>query len=159
MMAYIPSTPKFRQTGTSVFLDQSADDLSDADLYAVRSQNVGVTFMVDPDGDSTTTTGDDADTSHVTYAAAEKVSLITFRFSAEKTAIKGGSVSFRLPNTSWTTPAKPNDDADNAGRLSATVIGGKIGTISYGRQVTIPVDNLEKGGTIDIKYEDVTVQA
>ena len=56
---------------------------------------------------------------HVTYTAASTEN-ITFRFRAESTSIKGGSVSFKMPSAAgWTTPAKPNADDDNVGRLTA----------------------------------------
>ena len=143
---------------------------NDADLYGVRSKSVDVTFMVDPDGNPTTTTGANADTDHVTYTAAS-TQTITFRFKAVNTSIKKGSVLFRMPTAAgWTTPAIPNDKSTNAGRLTAKMYKNAAdlaagtstaiakGDITAGRQVTVKVDALAKGGAIDIVYTAGKVQ-
>ena len=124
---------------------------SDASIYAVRSRNVDVTFMIeDPDAAGTYT-------DQVEYnAASEKT--IKFQFTAQNTTIKGGSVSFRVPN-GWTTPVAA--DADNVvpGEVSAAVsTGGTIGTISPGIETTIPVTALPQGGTITVTYSNAIVQ-
>ena len=89
------------------------DDL-DASLYAVRDKNVDVTFMVDPTNDRV---NEDA-TDHRTYSAASTQTL-TFRFIAEGTAIRKGTVSFEIPK-GWTKPVGYDKDKDPAGELTAT---------------------------------------
>ena len=88
------------------------------------------------------------------------------------TSIKGGTVSFRMPSAAgWTTPAKPNADADNPGRLTAhqyanAGVYADAGTsptdlkdkITAGRTVTIAVDALPQNGFIDVVYTDGLVQ-
>ena len=60
---------------------------------------------------------------HVDVPSGKQAGLITFRFVAENTAIKGGTLSFRIPN-GWTTPIPVDADAavikegETGGRLS-----------------------------------------
>ena len=144
------------------------EDASDANLYAVRNQNADATFRVVTGATAGTALGTETD--HVTYAAASE-QTIRFRFKAVNTSIKGGTVSFRMPSAAgWTTPAKPNADADNPGRLTATQYASETAftantspvdlkdKITAGRTVTIAVDGLPKGGIIDIVYTAGLVQ-
>ena len=150
-------------------------DADDANLYAVRGNNADVMFHV-MDGAVPGTDGDPAaaigtSQTHVTYAAAA-TETIRFRFRATNTSIKGGTVSFRMPSAAgWTTPAKPNADADNAGRLTAhqytndAAFTAEPNTgkdlkdkITPGQTVTVAVDALPQGGFIDIVYTAGVVQ-
>ena len=127
------------------------EDDSDASLYAVRSRNVDVSFTIE-DPDSAGTYID-----HVEYHAASKQTLV-FRFAANNTAIKGGSVSFRVPS-GWTRPVAVDAGNVVAGEISAAAsTGGTIGTISPGVETTIPVTALPQGGTITVTYRDAIVQ-
>ena len=106
---------------------------------------------------------------HVEYPAASKQD-ITFRFVAGNTAIKGGTLSFRIPN-GWTTPIPVDADATviKEGETGATIdADGTAGEgaavpivtekISTGRTVTITVDALPQGGIIDVLYSNAIVQ-
>ena len=156
---------------------QLLEDASDANLYAVRNQNADATFYVmdatavPATADATGVIGVTQD--HVTYPAAS-TQTIRFRFRAVNTSIKGGTVSFRMPSAAgWTIPAKPNADADNPGRLTATQYANDASftestpaiapvdlkdKITAGRTVSIAVDGLPKGGFIDIVYTAGVVQ-
>ena len=61
----------------------------------------------------------DADADIQFNAASEQT--LTFRFTADTTTIKGGTVSIRMPSGWSPTPVLPNDDDDNAGRTKATM--------------------------------------
>ena len=107
-------------------------------------------------------------TEDIQYHAADEETL-TFRFTAVTTAIKGGQVSFEVPQ-GWTTPVLPNDDGDNAGRVTATMdadiaddrfhVAAPIdkAKISAARTTTITVDKLPIGGVIEVTYHAAIVQ-
>ena len=160
--------------GSPLFDAIALETDSDADLYAVRGKSIDVTFhVVEGAVPSTATVAGvpGAPEDHVTYTAASTEN-ITFRFRAESTSIKGGSVSFKMPSAAgWTTPALPADPATNPGRLTAKqynsdgdyTVAPAVFTdlkeeISAGRTVTITVDALPKGGFIDITYMAADVQ-
>ena len=123
---------------------------SDASLYAVRSRNVDVEFI-------TTDANATQEGTHIEYPAASTQTIV-FQFTARNTAIKGGSVSFRVPN-GWTRPVAVDADNVVAGEVSAVAsTGGTIGTISPGVETTIPVTALPQGGTITVTYSHALVQ-
>ena len=94
---------------------------------------------------------------HIEYPAASRQTIV-FQFTAENTAIKGGSVSFRVPN-GWTRPVAVDADNVVAGEVEAVAsTGGTIGTISPGVETTIPVTALPQEGTITVTYSHAIVQ-
>ena len=162
--AVYPFYTTLEAVGTDRLNLAAADD---ADLYAVRAQNADATFRAWVPSTADDTTIDDAELmDHVTYPAASKQS-ITFRFVAVNTAIKGGTLSFRIPN-GWTAPRIVDPDNVQPGETTAMIDADGAGTgaaaaidkakISYGHTVTVTVDALPKGGIIDVLYSDAVVQ-
>ena len=144
---------------------------SDADLYAIRGQNNDVTFKIWKPADAADTTiGDTELVNEVSYPAAS-VQDLTFRFEAAGTAIKDGTFSFRIPR-SWDKPravdpdnVKPGEttssiDFDGDGTVDADDGDGPLDKkkISADYTVTVTVDELPKGGYIDVVYSTATVQ-
>ena len=93
----------------TIALETDPDNYNDARLYAVKGDNENVTFEL------LNTFQDPADppvpfvaNADIQFHAADEETLI-FRFTAVNTAIKGGQVSFEVPQ-GWTTPVLPNDD-------------------------------------------------
>ena len=145
--------PVYTNIDTAGGADTPLEAESDASIYAVRSRNVDVTFVIDTDAATAGVQPGD----HIEYNAASK-QMVVFQFTAENTAIKGGSVSFRVPN-GWTRPVAVDADNVVAGEVSAAVsTGGTIGDISPGVETTIPVTALPQDGTITVTYRDAIVQ-
>ena len=162
-------------------VDSLGDDIlqialaaNDADLYAVKGDNESVTFaLINPADDANDAPfAADAD---IQYNAASEHTL-TFRFEADNTTIKDGTVSVRIPSGWSPTPVLPNDDGDNAGRVTAKMYANEAvrrwrilwilptGTviakeeISVGRTITLTVDKLPIDGVIVVTYHTTTVQ-
>ena len=165
-MAYIPSTPSLLRNASLAADRQLLENDSDANLYAVRNRNADVTFMA-----ATTTIDADAPAfvDHVEYSAASKQD-ITFRFVAGNTAIKGGTLSFRIPN-GWTTPI-PVDadvtvikDGETGATIDADGTDGDAATfllirqrLLQGVQSLLRSTRYPRGGIIDVLYSNAVVQ-
>ncbi len=92
------------------------------------------------------------------YPAASK-QTISFRFTAEATPIRDGSVWFTIPAALGSAPAANDADAETAGKVSASAEGGTLEgtkqtewiTVS-GRTITVKIRTLDIGGSVTINY-------
>ena len=92
------------------------------------------------------------------YPAASK-QTISFRFTAEATPIRDGSVWFTIPAALGSAPAANDADAETAGMVSASYEGGTLEgtkqtewiTVS-GRTITVKIRTLDIGGSVTINY-------
>ena len=134
-------------------------------LYAVKGDNESVTFALLNAEETPAPFGAEDD---IQYHAASEQTL-TFRFVADNTTIKDGTVSVRIPSGWSPTPVLPNDDDNNVGRVKVTIDATESvlapipwllikEKISAGRTITITVDKLPVGGIIDVTYHTTTVQ-
>ena len=125
--------------------DAATEDVDEtAVLTVVDTEPGSVTFDVVGDG---------------MYPAASKRS-IEFRFTAESTPIRDGSVWFKVPATLGSVPAK-SDAEDTAGTVDVTIDGGtlkgaektdQITVSGASRIITANIESLEVGGSVTITY-------
>ena len=89
---------------------------------------------------------------HDMLRAGEKAT-IKFRFTADKTPIRGGRVSFTIPSTLGSAPTNPKGKA--VGQVTATggTLEDKQPTVS-GRTVNVGIKNLDVGDSVTITYGD-----
>ena len=77
---------------------------------------------------------------------------ITFRFTAERTPIRGGRVSLTIPSALGSPPTTAKD---TPGRVTVTVTGGMLEANQpdiSGRTINVAIKELEVTGTVEIKY-------
>ena len=91
------------------------------------------------------------------YPAASK-QMISFRFTAEATPIRDGSVWFTIPAALGSAPAANDAAAETAGMVSAapeSVLEGTKQTewiTVSGRTITVKIRKLDVGGSVTINY-------
>ena len=79
---------------------------------------------------------------------AGSMQTITFKFTAEKTPIRDGKVSFTIPSDLGSAPTAPKAEA--AGQIKATV-DNKFVSVA-GRVVTVTIENMALGDSVSIEY-------
>ena len=131
--------------GTILMDDAATEDVDEtAVLTVVDTEPGSVTFDVVGDG---------------MYPAASKRS-IKFKFTAESTPIRDGSVWFKVPSTLGSVPAK-SDAEDTAGTVDVAIDGGtlkgakktdQITVSGASRIITANIESLEVGGSVTITY-------
>ena len=130
-------------TGTAVvdLMDNPDIDGDERPLFSVvKTSGDAVKFEI---------VGDD------TFPAGSE-SFIVFKFTAEETAIRGGSVSLTIPSALGSAPTitkKVN------GRVKVEISGGNLEkdqalkpTVSSGGTITAGIKNLDVGGTVTVTY-------
>ena len=121
----------------------------DADLYALRGQNVDVDFSLITAAGIDTNYGTDDDTAvqFVTYNAAS-IQNMRFRFRAVNTSLRNGILHFRIP-VGWKAPVAPNKDKDPIGELGLIVGGVEL--------TPDQINKGEKGASIKISGHAVQI--
>ena len=123
--------------------DATTKDVNEvATLTVVNSDLEAVKFEVVGDG---------------MYPAASKQS-IQFRFTAEATPIRDGSVSFKVPSALGSAPAK-SDAEDTAGTVDVSIDGGKLEGAEKtdqikvsGSTITVHIESLDIAGSVTVTY-------
>ena len=123
--------------------DTTTEDINEvATLTVVNSDRDAVKFEVVGDG---------------MYSAASKTS-IQFRFTAEATPIRDGSVSFVVPSALGSAPAA-SDAEDTAGTVDVSIDGGKLKGAKKvdqikvsGRTITVHIERLDITGSVTVTY-------
>lgn len=94
-----------------------------------------------------------------TFPAGSK-QMIMFRFTADKTPIRDGRVSFTIPSTLGSAPTITKDAA---GRVTVSVSGGELAKDQAtkpgisGRTINVGVKKLDVGGSVTITYGDAVL--
>ena len=130
-------------------------------LYITDTADAAVEFTITA-ADATPSV---VDGTFASFSAAQEVDLLTFKFKAKTTSIKGGQVRFTLPSN-WTKAVKPLKDNAIKEQGQLVVTGGgtteanRVDNVSIsGQRVTVKVPELAKGMSITIAINAFTDEA